>query len=186
MEYAHADAVIDGDHRLLLTRVWAEEGEEPKPILFHMLNPSTADGTEDDPTIRRCVGFAKDWGYNILHVTNMFSFRATNPNDLWHQKQSIIHPGNLQVTINAMRMSKMLVCAWGDSITPKVVRSYDVYLDAFRTAFESALVTGCKGPMCLSTTKSGAPGHPLYQPRDTKPKIFAFEGWKPLMESRRA
>lgn len=55
---------------------------EPKSCLFVMLNPSTADGDRDDPTIRRCVAFAKAWKFERLEVVNLFAFRATNPRDL--------------------------------------------------------------------------------------------------------
>lgn len=52
-------------------------------ITFVMLNPSTADGTADNPTIRRCKGFARDWGYGRLVIVNLYAFRATKPNDMW-------------------------------------------------------------------------------------------------------
>ena len=48
-----------------------------------MLNPSTADGSADDPTIRRCKGFAKDWGYGRLVIVNLYAFRATDPREMW-------------------------------------------------------------------------------------------------------
>src|SRR5258707_10232275 len=52
---------------------------EPETVLFVMLNPSTADGQGDDPTIRKCVGFAQRWGYDRMKVVNLFAYRATDP-----------------------------------------------------------------------------------------------------------
>ncbi|MES2137565.1 MAG: DUF1643 domain-containing protein [Pseudomonadota bacterium] len=51
-------------------------------VAFVMLNPSTADAVQDDPTIRRCIGFAKAWGKGGIVVINLFAFRATNPKDM--------------------------------------------------------------------------------------------------------
>ena len=64
---------------LALTRRWAEG----PPLVVCMLNPSTADAEEDDPTIRRCVGFAKRDGFAALEVVNLFAFRATDPKAMW-------------------------------------------------------------------------------------------------------
>jgi hypothetical protein len=92
--YAGADISPDGRYRYRLWREWrgcasrdhwrwlgAKDGAghelgEPLSVLFVMLNPSTADGTTDDPTIRRCVGFAKRWRYDRLEVVNLFAHRA--------------------------------------------------------------------------------------------------------------
>lgn len=52
-------------------------------ILFIMLNPSTADASVDDPTIRRCMGFAKRLDSNGLTVANLYAYRATKPAELW-------------------------------------------------------------------------------------------------------
>lgn len=55
---------------------------EPKSCVFAMLNPSTADAEMDDPTIRRCVAFAKAWGYDRMEVVNLFAWRATDPKEV--------------------------------------------------------------------------------------------------------
>ena len=56
-------------------------------ILFIGLNPSTADETKNDPTIRRCINFAKDWGYGGVMIANLFAFRSTSPEIMKQQKE---------------------------------------------------------------------------------------------------
>jgi len=72
-------------YRYSLFRIW---DEDKSLVLFIGLNPSTADEKEDDPTIRRCINFAKQWGwgYGGLIMGNLFSFRATQPSDLKQAK----------------------------------------------------------------------------------------------------
>ena len=76
-----SDASFSKDriHRYTLYRVWNEE--LPK-VLFIGLNPSTATETKNDPTIRRCMGYAKDWGYGSYIMGNIFAFRSTDPKNL--------------------------------------------------------------------------------------------------------
>ena len=76
-----ANAVISecGKYRYSLTRIWDES--KPK-VMFIMLNSSTANANNDDPTIRRCINFAKAWGFGDLYVCNIFAYRATNPQEL--------------------------------------------------------------------------------------------------------
>jgi hypothetical protein len=70
-----AEISEDGKYRYALMRMW-----DDKPLMmFCMLNPSTADATKDDPTIRRCIGFAKDRGYGGIYVVNLMAYRATDP-----------------------------------------------------------------------------------------------------------
>lgn len=70
---------VDRKYRYVLTRTW----DETLPnIMFVGLNPSTADETTDDPTIRRCINFAKSWGYGGLYMVNLFAYRSTNPNNI--------------------------------------------------------------------------------------------------------
>lgn len=77
-----SDAVIsdDGLYRYLLERHW---DDTTSSCTFVMLNPSTADALVDDPTIRRCVGFAKSFGCGSLRVVNLYAYRATKPAELW-------------------------------------------------------------------------------------------------------
>jgi hypothetical protein len=70
---------LTNNHRLLLARQWIGTGGT---VNWIMLNPSTADDVFDDPTIRKCIGFSKRWGFGRLVVTNLFTFRATDPKDL--------------------------------------------------------------------------------------------------------
>lgn len=73
-------AAIAGEYRYKLWRVTGAPGTSV--ALFVMLNPSTADATDDDPTIRRCIRFARDWGHARLLVANLYALRATDPRAL--------------------------------------------------------------------------------------------------------
>jgi len=75
-----------GQYRYVL---WRDTGTGEGSVVFIMLNPSTADATTDDPTIRRCLGFARHWGYRTLVVVNLFALRATNPRMLLTHTQRI-------------------------------------------------------------------------------------------------
>ncbi len=125
-----------------------------------MLNPSTADAIQDDPTIRRCMGFARDWGYSRLIVRNLFSIRATNPKDLLTLTAPIGgSAGNraLQAALNA----DSIVAAWGAFVPfNRLTRAHKLLADA--------------DLLCLGTTKDGSPRHPLYVRKDRQPESFAW------------
>lgn len=129
-----------------------------KPCLFVMLNPSTADATKDDPTIRRCIGFAKREGCTGMTVVNLFALRATNPAELAMHPDSF-GPLNAQYVIGeieAHRRIGLIVAAWGSNpmaMRVEQVRSLAGHLHA-------------AGALCLGTTKEGHPRHPLYVKAD--------------------
>lgn len=88
MAAQRSSAVISecGSYRYRLERVWEAEKDR---VAFIMLNPSTADASKDDPTIRRCIGFAKAWGFGGLIVGNLFALRSTDPKALYGHKDPV-------------------------------------------------------------------------------------------------
>lgn len=167
----YKDAYFSDDrkYRYLLTRIW---GEESKGIplrqcaLFIGLNPSTADETEDDPTIRRCIGYAKAWGYGGLIMANIFAFRATNPRDMFTQEDPV-GPENDEYLILAHKFSGISVAAWG---THGKHRNRDLRVKRILDVQDS---NGEEKKLhCLRLTSQGHPAHPLYLPANLKPIIF--------------
>ncbi|MDW0357777.1 DUF1643 domain-containing protein [Halomonas venusta] len=139
-----------GQYRYLLTRPSEVEYPERSKALFLMLNPSTADASLDDPTIRRCRGFAKSWGCAGLTVANLYALRATNPKELW-TCQDPIGPENDETLRKLAWKYGDIVCAWGATAKPERVNEVS-----------QILVDAGARLWCLGTTKSGAPKHPLY------------------------
>jgi len=157
-----ADLSADGVYRYALTRQWARE----KPtVAFIMLNPSTADGLVDDPTIRRCLGFAHDWGFGTLRVVNLFALRATDPRELSIHADPI-GVENARHVCRAVIESMQVVCAWGAH--PMAAKSAIGPLIR-RVAQEQGISL-----TCLGTTASGAPRHPLYLPNATATQRFLW------------
>ena len=145
-----------GKYRYQLWRIWDEN--KPK-VLFVMLNPSKADAEKDDPTITRCIGFAKSWGYGGLYVGNLFAYRATKPEELKKADDPFGGDLNEHNLIWMADKCDLLLCAWGNpTITKNMNR---------QTHFVKDL--GLE-PHYLELTKDGTPGHPLFLPADLKPK----------------
>ena len=159
----HSGAVFSADlrHRYQLYRRLADTGEaERTPALFLMLNPSTATHTEDDPTIRRCVRFARDWGHGHLYVANLFSLRSTDPRALRTDAYAEGDPENRHyITVLAMR-SALVVCAWGAHGS---LRGRSTTIVDMLTAANVDLWT-------LGLTQGGQPKHPLYLSATLEPK----------------
>ena len=123
-------------------------------VVFVGLNPSTADETRDDPTTRRCVGFARDWGFARLELVNLFAFAATEPAEL-RSAPDPVGPGNLDAVAEATGRADLVVCAWGnDGLGPQA----DAVLDLVAR------------PHCLGLTARGAPRHPLYVRATVRPR----------------
>jgi hypothetical protein len=149
-------------HRYVLRRDWLV-GDGVLNMI--MLNPSTANDTIDDPTIRRCVGFAKRWGYSGLAVTNLFAFRATNPTDLREHAKvdyaltvGIENDGHL---IREARLAALVVCAWGD---------WGEIYGRDRDVMNRVLPDHTLGR--IGQTKSGNPLHPCRTAYTNMPEIF--------------
>ena len=149
-------------YRYELWRSW----DEAKPMVqFIGLNPSTADETEDDPTIRRCISFAKRDGYGGMFMTNLFAYRSTGPKVLrklgyW---EAIGSTNNVHL-INCEQLSARTVCCWG--VHGQIhARGLSVLLMLVR-------------PYCFGLTTKGHPKHPLYLSKDTPIEPFAEGGGK--------
>lgn len=160
MNYILTDAHISdcGTYRYWLRRVW---NKELPACLFIMLNPSTADGYEDDPTIRRCVNYAARWGFGSLIVCNLTPYRATGPKQLEDIPTSELDT-NLQFIDTYAAEAAATIFAWGGNA--------DKRGQAYRMA--SLLMLEHKGAMCLGVSQSGQPLHPLYQKGDSLPLMF--------------
>jgi hypothetical protein len=148
-----------GKYRYSLERTWGQNGLNY--CAFIGLNPSTADAEIDDPTIRRCIGFAKDWGFDALCMVNLFAFRATNPKDMLTVADPI-GPDNDRSLRIACQNAKLIVAAWGNHGSLNG-RSKEVQED----------MRG--GLHVLGLTKSGEPAHPLYLPKNLKPYLWSGE-----------
>ena len=118
-----------------------------------MLNPSTADALEDDPTIRRCIGFARDWGFGGIEVVNLFAMRATDPREL-DRANDPVGQDNGRYLHRALLRSTLIVLAWG---------AHGSLRDR---AAATRRVVSRRRPRCLGLTRSGEPRHPLYLRRD--------------------
>lgn len=148
-----------GLYRYTLRRAWGNG----LIVAFVGLNPSTADAREDDPTIRRCTRFARDWGFDGMVMLNLFALRSTDPHGLLGVDDPV-GPGNDAVIAAIAQASAMVVGAWGAFPLAKS-RAADVV----------ELVGGAKFAV-LGTTKDGQPRHPLYMPASTRPAGGLFMG----------
>ncbi len=150
-------------YRHALIRVW--DMSKPR-VLFIMLNPSTADDENDDPTIRRCIGFAKAWGYGGIYVVNLFGLRATDPKDLL-KAPFIVGVDNITWFKKMSKLADLVVCAWGNSsILEKLQKRLD------HTYQPLSWIDMNKPLHYLKLSKDGTPMHPLYLKNDLKPKRF--------------
>lgn len=154
-----ADISPDGLYRYSLTRVW---NPPVKRLCFIMLNPSTADATQDDPTIRRCIGFGKKLGFGGIVVVNLFAYRATDPIKL-RTALNAEGPLNDLYIANETRQAGRVMCAWGTGCAIMPYRAPFV-VNMLKAA-------GTKG-WALKLSKHGIPMHPLYLPYDLEPVRF--------------
>lgn len=148
-------------YRYALGRRWDDGG---RSVCFCLLNPSTADASVLDPTLTRCYGYARGWGFNAFEVTNAFALRSTDPNGL-RQVEDPVGPGNDEHIVEIARASDLVVVGWGTH-----ARLGD------RHARLIGLLSGVCTLTCLGVTKDGYPKHPLYLRKDLTPVAYGAPG----------
>ncbi|KVC19730.1 DUF1643 domain-containing protein [Burkholderia pseudomultivorans] len=139
-----------GQYRYLLSRPADCTAPMKSAALFLMLNPSTADASLDDPTIRRCRGFAKTWDCNGISVANLYALRSTDPVALWSHADPVGPDNDTYLRKFAYEYGDV-VCAWGANARDERV-----------SAVVAILREAGARLWCLGTTKDGSPRHPLY------------------------
>lgn len=139
--------------RYSLSRHW---DPELKAVAFVGLNPSTADETADDPTIRRCTRFARDWGYGGLVMLNLFAYRATDPRDM-KAAADPVGPENDTYLQRCAERAGIVVAAWG---------AHGDYQGRAQDVVDRGLLGSFT---VLGLTKDGHPRHPLYMRADCRP-----------------
>jgi len=144
----------DEKYRYALWRTW----DKNKPVvMFIMLNPSTADAKKDDPTIRKCIAYAKSWGYGTLIVGNLYAFRSKNPKSLEFEEYPI-GPNCNSWLQTLSKMADLRVAAWGNKIlSRKRIKQVENLIPSLHY---------------LELSKSGNPKHPLYLRKNLKPRSF--------------
>ncbi|UXC17445.1 DUF1643 domain-containing protein [Comamonas squillarum] len=152
--YPHIPAAVISDcgqYRYMLSR---QIGLTDRVVTFIGLNPSTADATLDDPTIRRCIGFAKRRDAGLLVMVNLFALRSTDPRALQAHTEPV-GPENDTWIDRAVSMADIAIAAWGNGGT-LMGRS-----DAVRGRLQQRLEA-------LAITNTGMPKHPLYVRADAE------------------
>jgi len=152
-------------YRYVLERRW---GPSEKTLVMIMLNPSTATELQNDPTVERCERRARMWGFDKMHVLNIFAYRATDPQDM----RSIPDPVGLlndEYIGAALKLAKskgdvhQVVCGWG---------THGEHLARGDKVLKMVLSHGLE-PQALKWTSAGHPGHPLYIGYKEVPKVRA-------------
>ncbi len=151
----------DFKYRYYLSRNWL--GGNNKMLCFVMLNPSTADEKENDPTVHRCEQRARRGGYSGVAVLNLFALRSTDPQRLKSDPEPTGDWPNTKHLIDCLELAKKnemhIICGWG---THGTLGDQDKYFLAW---FDHCNIE----PMCLGITKDGHPRHPLYLPYESVP-----------------
>jgi len=164
--YLQTDADIseDGRYRYWLARRLSM-GE--RTVLFVGLNPSTADAKQDDPTIRRCVGFARAWGFDWLYMGNLNAYRSTDPTLLPSDALEAVGPRNQEALKWLAQRAELIIAAWGANRLNEYARTL------------SRHILMLPQTRCLGQTKDGSPRHPLYLSKSVAPDYL-----RSPMESR--
>lgn len=161
--YRSAHISTGGLYRWSLTRIW----DSGRPLMvWVMLNPSTADGSVDDPTIRRCIGFARAWGYGGIVVVNLYALRSSDPKALWAHPDPV-GPRNDAYLRRIARdpRFRLVMLAWGANAPgAREAQAMRILTDCYAHGGQLAV---------LGWTRDNHPRHPLYVRADTQPQPAA-------------
>jgi hypothetical protein len=151
-------------YRFTLTRSWNNFQDVEKRVVFIMLNPSTADERVLDPTIRRCLGYAMDWGFNTLEIGNIFALRSTDPQMLY-EVEDPIGPGNDDALVHMCLDADLVIAGWGH---------HGVYRARWEEVTE--MIADFREIYCLGRTKKDhQPKHPLYLKKNEQPQLYVLK-----------
>jgi hypothetical protein len=150
-----------GEYRYSLAREWnAKLGK----VLFILLNPSTADATFDDPTVKKCIGFAERWGFESLKIVNLFAYRATDPEELVEAKDPVGSDNDRWIR-EAVKRTDFVVVGWGN-LGPYICKRC---INCSHRIDRVLNIIKDSNPHCLAITKERQPKHPLFASYALKP-----------------
>lgn len=160
--YVEQSAAFDDDrvYRYLLRRSWGPG----RHVLWIMLNPSTADESKLDPTLRRVLDFSQQWGFDGFEVCNLYALRSTDPKGLWLVADPV-GPNNDAAIQAAAKRAGAVIVGWGSNAKP----------DRARAVAQLLANIGVQ-PHALKVGKDGAPSHPLYLPKTSPMKPWHAAG----------
>lgn len=146
-------------YRYVLWRCW--DMENHGSVAFVALNPSTATSLDDDPTVRRCINFAKDWGAGRMYMLNAFAYRATDPDHMKNEINPVGSHNDWYISQIASQADITVIC-WGshgkhdsrDADLLDLLNDHDIK------------------PWCLGWNKGMTPKHPLYLSADLVPRPY--------------
>ena len=159
--YAKIDSTEN--YRYLLGRKWDESLPQ---VTFVMLNPSKANDKDNDPTLTRCINFAKSWNkYGSLEVVNLFAYRSPEPHKLCQVYDPVGSENNSYIQV-ATERAALIILAWGTGKYPRIKnRSEEVI----------SLIYGQQPLHCLKLTKDKDPHHPRGLKKNIQPIIFPYK-----------
>lgn len=162
------------NYRYTLWREWTTQADLLNPptsrsgrwpdnsyAMFIGLNPSTADETKDDQTIRKCIGFAKRWGFSALCMTNLFAWRARQPEDM-KRVENPSGEDNQHHLLQCASEAGIIIAAWSKHGS---YRNQDLIVMQWLDGIGATL-------HCLRLNADGSPEHPLYVPYEVTPKPY--------------
>jgi hypothetical protein len=162
-EYISQGATFGGLGDIYRYSLWREWDPDKPTVIFLMLNPSTADENVLDPTLRRCLGYAMNWGYGRMEILNLFALRSTDPSALYVHRDPVGWQNNVVIVRACERRDRLVVAAWG---------THGTYRGRDREVINLVTRQCGKDLHCLVLTKEGIPGHPLYLSKELKPALF--------------